>query len=295
MGCGMFAGGILALFIASTQVVLTYDESFVGMSRAELLAVNDRLLSFMAHDRVTLAGTMIAIGILYTQLSVHGVRRGLHWARRAILVSAFSGFATLFLFLGYGYLDPFHAFVSAVLVQLLLLGLHCRLSPRARLAPVNLCNDRRWRLSLWGQLLLVAQGVSLITAGAVISGVGVTCVFVPEDLEFMRTDAATLLAAGPRLLPLIAHDRATFGGMLIACGLVILLAALWGYRQGNRWLWWTFLAAGLAGYLPALGVHYAVGYTDQWHLLPAYAGLAQYLTALGLSYPFLCYAGGSSD
>ena len=42
-----------------------------------------------------------------------------------------------------------------------------------------------------------------------------------------------------RLVPLIAHDRAGLGGALAANGLGVLLAALWGYRPGARWLWWT--------------------------------------------------------
>src|SRR5262249_49185280 len=55
LGISMLAGGLLALAIASTRVVLPYDEMFAGLSRAQLAAVNDRLLSFMAHDRVSLA------------------------------------------------------------------------------------------------------------------------------------------------------------------------------------------------------------------------------------------------
>jgi hypothetical protein len=104
----------------------------------------------------------------------------------------------------------------------------------------------------------------------------------------METTAEALAAANPRLLPLVAHDRATFGGMLLACGLAVLLSSLWGYRQGARWLWWTLLAAGSAGYAAAIGVHLAVGYTNAWHLAPAFAGGAVFLLGLGLSYPYLC-------
>src|SRR5262249_17043644 len=70
LGVSMLLGGLLALIIASTRVVLLYDESFTGLTREQLQAVNDRLLAFMAHDRVTLAGTMMAIGTLYTLLSL---------------------------------------------------------------------------------------------------------------------------------------------------------------------------------------------------------------------------------
>ena len=44
------------------------------MSRQQLEGINPRLLAFMTHDRVTLAGTMVTIGVLYLQLSLSGVR-----------------------------------------------------------------------------------------------------------------------------------------------------------------------------------------------------------------------------
>ena len=127
MGAGMLFGSILALGIAATRVVLPYDEAYLGMTRDQINQLNPRLLAFMAHDRVSVAGTMIAIGVMYVGLSLHGIRRGLHWAQLAVFVSAFTGFASFFLFLGFDYLDPFHSFVTVALLQLLLLGVHSKL------------------------------------------------------------------------------------------------------------------------------------------------------------------------
>jgi dihydroorotate dehydrogenase len=288
MGVGMVIGGLLALAIAATKVVLPYDEAFLGMSLEAMTAINPRLLAFMAHDRVSLAGVMVAIGLLYVGLSVFGVRRGLHWARQSILISAFTGFASFFLFLGFGYLDTFHAFVTAVLLQLLLLGVHARLEVYTPETRPDIRGDRAWRMSLWGQLLLVLHGFALLAAGAVISLIGVSQVFVHEDLQFLGTTAATLSSANPRLLPLVAHDRATLGGMLLASGWVFVLPALWGYRRNSAWLWWTLLIAGSIAYIAAIAVHYAVGYLSGKHLLPAIGGFALLLLGLTLSYPFLC-------
>ena len=232
MGLGMLTGGLLAVAIAATQVVLAYDETFVGLSHAQLEAVNPRLLPFMAHDRISLAGTMLTIGILYTSLAAIGLRRGLHWAQHAVQLSAIAGFGSFFLFLGFGYFDPFHAFVTVVLFQFLLLMFHSRLAPPAPIPPPGLHNDRRWWLGLWGQLLHVAQASAFLAAGTTIAVVGVTEVFVPEDLEFMQTTAEALRSASPRLVPLIAHDRASFGGMIVASGLCFLGVALWGFRRG---------------------------------------------------------------
>src|SRR5262249_48327744 len=104
LGVGMLFGSLLALAIAMTRVVLPYDEAFVGMTRGGLARVNPHLLDFMAHDRVSLAGTMVAIGAMYLGLSLFGVRRGHHWAQQSVFVSAATGFASFFLFLGFGYL-----------------------------------------------------------------------------------------------------------------------------------------------------------------------------------------------
>jgi len=259
LGLGMFFGGILALIIAATRVLLPYDEAFLGLTRDQLHEVNPRLLAFLAHDRVSLVGPMLALGILYLGLSLGGIRRGMHWAMVAVLASAATGFASFFLFLGFGYLDPLHAFVTACLLQFLLLAIHLKLGESRPEAP-PLRTDRAWRLAQWGQLLLVCHSVAVLVAGLVISTVGVTVVFVHEDLEFLRTTSEALTAANPKILPLIAHDRATFGGMLVCTGLVLLLTSLWGTGPARPWLWRTLMAAGFAGYLPAIGVHLAVGY-----------------------------------
>lgn len=288
MGLGMFLGGILALIIAATRVVMPYDESMSGLTREQLLAINDRLLHFMAHDRVTLAGTMLAVGILFLALSVCGSRRGMHWARRTIAVSASAGFASFFLFLGFGYFDPFHAFVTAVLFQLLIMAVHADLPTYTNPIAPELTNDRAWHLSQWGQLIFIVHGAVILVAGCVIAGVGITSVFVPEDLEFMHTTAEHLTGAHPRLVPLIAHDRATFGGMLISTGVCVLLSSLWGFRRGHGWLWWALVLAGSAAYIATILIHWHVGYTSLHHLLPAYAGLAMLFVGAALCRRHLC-------
>jgi hypothetical protein len=257
------------------------------MARDALPLINPHLLDFMAHDRTTLAGVMITTGLLYIGLSVFGIRRGLHWARQTVFFSAFTGFLTFFLFLGFGYLDPFHAFVTVALLQLLLFGVHARLGTYTPALRPELRGNRAWQLGLWGQLMLVLHGFALLGAGAAISVIGVTQVFVHEDLEFMQTTAAALSTADPRLVPLVAHDRATLGGMLLSAGWLFLLPALWGFRRGSTWLWWSLLLGGVISYAAAISVHYAVGYLSVKHLLPAFGGLILMLVGLILSYPFL--------
>ena len=279
LGFGMVLGGCLAWIVAATRVVLPYDEAFVGLSRAELVAVNGRLLAFLAHDRVTLSGTMIAVGVLYALLAIFPLRGGERWARRAITISASVGFASFFLFLGFGYFDPLHALVTMLLAAVL---------PARAVRAARADAARRGSRSAGspgaggGRCCSWRSGVGLLLGGVSLAVIGVTQVFVPEDLAFMGTTRATLDAASPRLVPLIAHDRASLGGALVANGLGVLLAALWGFRPGARWLWWTLFWSGVPGFVAALGTHAAVGYTDAWHLAPALDGAGALRGGAGL-------------
>jgi hypothetical protein len=90
MGLAMTIGGILAMLIACTRVVLPYDEAMAGLSREQLAELNEHLLPFMTHDRVKLSGTMLAVGIIYVILAWRGIRRGVHWAYLAVAASAFT-------------------------------------------------------------------------------------------------------------------------------------------------------------------------------------------------------------
>jgi dihydroorotate dehydrogenase len=291
LGLAMLGGGLLALAIASTRVVLPYDEALCGMTRAQLAGLNPRLLPFMAHDRVSLAGVMLAIGVLYWALGWNGIRRGAHWAQTTVVISATSGFFSFFLFLGFGYFDPFHAFVSAILFPMLLLCLFAPLSPPRPLALPEWRDTPAWRRGQWGQLLFVVIGISLTVAGIVLSTISCTSVFVQEDLDYLGTAAAQLLVSSERLIPLVAHDRASLGGMLVASGLGVWLAAQWGFRRGEAWLWRTLKWAGTIAFVTAITVHLAVGYTSGWHLLPAAGGWVLWLIALRLSRDWLLARG----
>jgi hypothetical protein len=79
-----------------------------------------------------------------------------------------------------------------------------------------------------------------------------------------------LNAVNPRLVPLIAHDRAGFGGGLATTGLVVVLCA-W-YARPSRAFHQALFVAGTAGFGCAIGVHFFEGYTNPVHLAPAFAG-----------------------
>jgi hypothetical protein len=286
LGLGMIVGGILAWIVAASSVMLPYDIAFLGADQARLMQANPRLLGFMSHDRVTLAGTMISIGVLYTMLGRYGMGRGLHWAKTALLVSGIVGFSSFFLYLGYGYFDPLHALAAAILLPLFILAMRGRAERAVDRLPA-LTNSRIWRQAQWGQLIFVALGVALGVGGSVIALVGITNVFVPEDLMYLCTSASRLQQFNARLLPLIAHDRAGFGGALFSDAAALLATALWGIQQGQRWLWFMLLLAGTPAFAAGLSVHLIIGYTDFWHLLPLYTALVLYAAGLVCLYPYL--------
>jgi dihydroorotate dehydrogenase len=286
LGLGMILAGAVVFWVGMTRVLLPYDETFLGVGRNNLGSINPRLLGFMRHDRLTLAGTLMSIGILYASLAWNGVRSGQGWARDAILASGVLGFASLFLFLGFHYVDPVHIILSASLFPLFVLGIARPGRPRPPLR-ADLDNDSAWRRGLLGQLLFIGLAAGLIGAGFTITTVGVTRVFVFSDLQFLQTTAIAIGAANAHLLPLIAHDRAGFGGALASDGVALLLLSLWGFRRGERWVWWTLLGAGLIGLSGGVYAHLAVGYLEFGHLLPVALSAIVFIAALWLTAPFL--------
>src|SRR6185295_19933503 len=71
-------------------------------------------------------------------------------------------------------------------------------------------------LSLFGvgRALLLAVAGGMIAGGLTVMTFGMTRVFVPQDLTFMRLARSDLQTISARLIPLIAHDRAGFGGAI---------------------------------------------------------------------------------
>ena len=204
----LIGSGLFAFFLASTGHFLPHDILYLGMSAEELHSVaHGRLAHFMMHDRVSFGGAIFAIGILYLWLAEFPLRAGKAWAWWTFMFSGIAGFASFLSYLGYGYLDSWHVAPTS--------------SARALLRPGS---SPAWRSRYGiGRALLLVTAWSLVLGGTIIMTVGMTTVFVPTDLEFMQITGADLASANPRLIPLIAHDRAGFGGGVCCCGLTMFL------------------------------------------------------------------------
>jgi hypothetical protein len=123
----------------------------------------------------------------------------------------------------------------------------------------------------------------LVAAGITIMFVGMTRVFVPQDLQFLGRSAAELRAINPHLVPLIAHDRAGFGGGLCCTGLTVLFCVWCGRPSRN--LWQALAVAGLTGFGTAIGIHPLIGYMIPSHLAPAVGAAMLFLVGLTLTFP----------
>ena len=286
-GFAIFIGGLIALYFALTTVILQYDEKFIGLSSEQLNLINPQILAFMAHDRMSLAGTMISAGILYMSLAYFGLRRRLHWAKVAFHSAAISGFLGIFLFIGYGYFDWLHGLFWLILIPIYVQS--WRESKQHTSSPQSWhdTNDPKWMRGIYGQLSFVILGFSLLLGGLVISIIGITKVFVTTDISFLCMDIKMLRSISDMLIPVIAHDRAGFGSALISTGLLVLCLSLWGFRAGERWLYFSFAFGALPAFFAGIGTHFAIGYTSFVHLIPLYFLFIIYLLGLVLSYPYL--------
>jgi len=278
----LVAAGAFAWFLAITDQLLPHDLAWLSISPTELRAVADgRLVHFMGHDRAAFGGTLIAIGMLYLWLIRFPLADGARWAWWTIAGSAAIGFLSFLSYLGTGYLDSWHGVATLVLIPLFGAGLWrtraAGLRPqrgRRRATDRRAPNDR----TLIGRGLLLMTGAGMVVAGLTITTIGALVVFVPQDLAFIGLDRAALDAIDGHLVPLIAHDRAGFGGGLATTGLIVI-AVVW-FGQPSRALWQALALAGIAGFGAAVGVHGLIGYIDLTHVGPAI--LAAWLFVVGM-------------
>jgi hypothetical protein len=287
-GLSLVLSGAFALFLSASGHFLPHDIQYLGMTASELCAVNGcRVVHFMFHDRVAFGGALIAVGLLYMWMAEFPLRQGEAWAWWLFLVSGAVGFGSFLAYLGYGYLDTWHGIATLALLLFFTLGMvrSFQLLP----GPVSIHSLFRpslavsWRSAFGaGRLCLLATSVGMILGGLTIMTVGMTSVFVPQDLSFMGLQAMDLQAINPRLVPLIAHDRAGFGGGIATCG-VLVLFCVWCGRP-SRSLWQVLCLAGVVGFATAIGVHPVVGYTNLAHLAPAILGAIIFLAGLLLSF-----------
>src|SRR5262245_61976542 len=80
-GLGFIFAGLLAVFLSVTEHFLPHDLEFIGMTPAELCAIQKcRLVHFMFHNRISLGGAYIGVGTLFLWLAHFPLRERQAWA-----------------------------------------------------------------------------------------------------------------------------------------------------------------------------------------------------------------------
>ena len=239
----------------------------------------------MFHDRVAFGGALIAIGALYMWLAEFPLRQRQAWAWWAFIVSGIFGFGSFLAYLGYGYLDTWHGVATLLILPCFVSGLFrsrsCLQTPRGIRALSKPGAEVNWRSPFGvGRALLLVVAGGMIAGGLTVMTFGMTRVFVPQDLTFMGLARSDLQAISTRLIPLIAHDRAGFGGAICTTGVTVLFC-VW-CATPSRSLWQILGFAGVVGFAAAIAVHPIVGYNDLFHLAPAIVGAIMFIVGLVL-------------
>jgi len=288
--CLILSGGFALMQSASGQF-LPHDVEYLGMTAHDLCAIDQcKVVHFMFHDRVSFGGAIIGIGIMYLWLAEFPLKQGRAWAWWVFAISGAAGFASFLSYLSYGYFDSWHGMATLLLLPCFLIGMMrtWKILERPRGISILLTPGVplafRTRSDI-GRALLLTVSFGLICAGLTILTVGATIVFVPTDLTFMGLNRAELAAINSKLIPLIAHDRAGFGGAVCSGGIALFLS-IWCARPSKS-LWHALALAGITGFSTAIAIHPVIGYTNFIHLAPAYSGALLFGLGLALTAPML--------
>jgi hypothetical protein len=291
-GLILLLSGMFVLVQSITGHFLPHDVAYLGLDADQLSKFNDgKITSFMFHDRISFGGSIIAVGLLYMWLVEFPLKNNEAWAWYLFLFSGIIGFGSFLTYLGYGYLDSWHGAATLLLLPFFITGLvrsYSLIKHKAQIKDLFAMNGKiEWRTTFGlGRIFLLFSSLGVLAAGLTIMVVGMTTVFVPQDLDYMQITVCGIEKINSNLKPLIAHDRAAFGGGLATIGLLYFFII----RKANPTinLWQIISLSMTIGFSSAIGVHYFVGYTSITHLLPAYFGASTSAIGLLLTYQQMC-------
>ena len=157
-----------------------------------------------------------------------------------------------------------------------------RLDPHLR-ARGRTCRNppMKWRQARW-ELHQSLVGAILVVTGFAAWGIAATSQLLPHDARFLGMTARTLCGLHAcRIVHFMVHDRVSFGGSLIAIGVLYIWLAAGPLARGEAWAFWLFALSGALGFASFLA-YLGYGYLDVWHgratlalLLPFVVGVAR--------------------
>lgn len=280
--------GLLVIVQSLTGHFLPHDVAYLGLDAAQLSTFNNGTITkFMFHDRISFGGSIIAVGFLYLWLAEFPLKNKEPWAWYLFLFSGIMGFGSFLTYLGYGYLDSWHGVATLLLLPFFLTGLvrsYSLIKNEASFQDIFIQREGINVRSVYGigKFFLLFSAAGMLFAGLTISIVGMTTIFVPQDLAYMDITVCGIEKINKNLKPLIAHDRAAFGGGLATIGLLYFFIIRRADATVN--LWQIIALSMSVGFSTAIGVHIMIGYLDTAHLLPAYFGAGTSVVGLSLTY-----------
>jgi hypothetical protein len=267
--------GLAAFATAASIRVLPHEAHFLDSTVSDLVFRDHagNLIGYMMHNRVSFGGALIAIGLLYVWMADVLLRESAAWTWWAFLLSGYFGVSSFLSYFLTDYLDLWHGFGSIGLALTITLGLifsfPTLLSPRdiRQIWPGDMFRTMFSRFTV-GRFILSVWAFGMMAGGFLVLETGVVRVFVPEDLQFMRSTVDVLREINPQVIPFVAHDRIGFGGALISCGIAALGCIWHGLKPGSKVALAILCGAWFMQTITAIGVHPLVGYNSLWHLFP---------------------------
>jgi hypothetical protein len=283
-GIALVISGGFAIGQSVSGQLLPHDVHALGMDASQLLQqTSANLVRFMFHDRVAFGGTLLAIGMAYLvagRVSVEG-RQGLGLVDlgdlRRVWISKLSCVPRI-------RISRYMARRSNFVFVAGFSGWNVALSETGRAVDSNInladglhgpagCGNGRTQAS-------AALRTGLGRRGCHHPGDRNDIRICAQDVSFIGIPPEKLRTASQVLVPLLAHDRAGFGGGLFSFGLLLLM--MMRHAALSRRLVEVVTLMGLCGFGAALGVHFAIGYTDFVHLLPGYGGFLLFAAGAAL-------------
>src|SRR5947209_3685051 len=89
-----------------------------------------------------------------------------------------------------------------------------------------------------GRAPLAVVGLALVLAGGFAFFIAARGEFLPHDVAFLSMTPHDLCAVNEcRVVHFMIHDRVSFGGALVAIGMMYLWLAVGPMARGERWAW----------------------------------------------------------
>jgi hypothetical protein len=287
--------GLFVIVQSITGNLLPHDVSYLGIATNELNKFNNgNITKFMFHDRISFGGSIMAVGLLYLWLAEFPLKKKEPWAWYLFFISGVIGFGSFLTYIGFGYLDTWHGIATLLLLPFFMVGLirsykvvKFTATFRNSFSPIEKISiGTRYGL---GKFFLISSSIGLFVAGITIMVVGMTTVFVPQDLMYMNITVCGIENINDKLKPLIAHDRSAFGGGLATIGLLYFFILRCAKPSIN--LWQIVALSMFVGFSSAISVHYFIGYTILSHILPAYLGAGISIAGLLLTFKKMVTSG----